>query len=263
MSTTNTKTTAVVASTTACACGLGKNDLEGLAAVGAGTFVGITGKMQGSANGTDFFDIPFFDIHGAFQDSGTTITLADSTAAFIARVANIQGYAAIQFKATAWVSGSAPVTVQTGVYTASPPAPLGPAGGNGAFGALTATSSIKSTSPSAGVGYATGAGSTVTQITTRATGVTINAICGKIQTDTTSLAAGAEAEFVVTNSAVAIGDVVVVSLRSGNTGVGTCFPFVSAVTAGTFNITISNLHASTAETGACVLNFAIVKAVTA
>ena len=60
---------------------------------------------------------------------------------------------------------------------------------------------------SSGIGYGTGSGSTVTQITNRATGVTINAICGAITTDTTSLAAEASADFVVTNSAVAIGDV--------------------------------------------------------
>ena len=37
---------------------------------------------------------------------------------------------------------------------------------------------------------------------------------------------------------------------------------VSAVAAGSFDITVMNQHASTAETGAIVINFAVVKAVT-
>ena len=43
---------------------------------------------------------------------------------------------------------------------------------------------VFSSSASDGIGYSTGAGAAVTQITSRATGVTINAICGKITTDT-------------------------------------------------------------------------------
>ncbi len=115
----------------------------------------------------------------------------------------------------------------------------------------------------AGIGYTTGAGGTVTQLTDRSTGVTLNTLCGKVQTDTTSLAAGAEAKFTVTNSTVAIGDTVVLSLRSGNSGIGTCLPWVSAVASGSFDITITNTHTSTAETGACVINFSVIKSVTA
>src|SRR3990167_2106071 len=79
--------------------------------------------------------------------------------------------------------------------------------------AVTTPLSFASSSASGGIGYATGAGAEVTQITSRATGVTINAICGTITTNTTSLAAEASAVFVVTNSAVAIGDVIILSMR--------------------------------------------------
>lgn len=120
-----------------------------------------------------------------------------------------------------------------------------------------------STSYSSALGYSTGAGGAVTQGTNRSTGVTLSKLTGAITTHTTSLAAGANAAFTVTNSLVAATDTVLVSLKSGNTGVGTCVPFVSAVGAGSFEITISNQHASTAETGACVLNFAVIKAVAA
>ena len=104
-----------------------------------------------------------------------------------------------------------------------------------------------------------GPSSTVTQTTNRSTGVTINATSGRITTDTTSLAAAAEASFTVTNSKVSATSVVVVNVASG--AAATPLAFVTAVAAGSFQITISNLHASTAETGALVLNFVVINGV--
>jgi len=113
-----------------------------------------------------------------------------------------------------------------------------------------------------GIGYGTGAGGSVTQITSRSTGVTVNALCGKITTDTTSLAAEASAVFTVTNSAVEIGDVIAVSQRSGSDGGNTAVN-VTTVAAGSFALRTSNNNASggTAETGAIIINFAVIKAV--
>jgi hypothetical protein len=119
---------------------------------------------------------------------------------------------------------------------------------------------IRSTSPTAGIGYATGAGGAVTQATSRATGVTLAKVSGAITTHTASLAAGASATFTVTNSAVAIGDVVVASIRSGATNKETRVA-VTAVAAGSFDLTVQNHHASTAEVGAIIINFAVIKAV--
>ena len=115
-----------------------------------------------------------------------------------------------------------------------------------------------------GFGYAAGSGGTVTQITSRATGVTLNKICGTITTINTSLAAEASADFVVTNSAVAAGDVVVLAVKSGLVGVGTIVS-VAAVGAGSFTIRVhnGNVAAGTAETGAIVINFAVIKSVAA
>jgi hypothetical protein len=114
----------------------------------------------------------------------------------------------------------------------------------------------------AGIGYRKGVGSTVTQATNRATGVTINAMCGVITTHNASLAAEASAVFTVTNSFVAIGDVVLCSMRSGSVALNTQVE-VTAVANGSFNITVvnNNVAAGTAETGAIVINFAILKAV--
>lgn len=122
---------------------------------------------------------------------------------------------------------------------------------------------LPSTSPTIGVGYATGAGGAVTQATDRTTGVTLNTICGAITTQATSLAAAAEVSFTVTNSAVAIGDVVVAVIRSGPTTVGSTQVYVHTIAAGSFGLTLANLHASVADTGAAIINFAVIKAVSA
>lgn len=99
--------------------------------------------------------------------------------------------------------------------------------------------------------------STVTQITNRATGVTLNSTAGQITTDDTSLAAAAEATFVVTNSYVTAKTVPIVVAASGQTA-DTSTAVVSAVAAGSFSITVYNHHASTADTGAMVINFVLV-----
>lgn len=112
--------------------------------------------------------------------------------------------------------------------------------------------------PDSGIGYAEG-GAAVTQATDRSTAVSINALCGAITTDDASLAAAAEATFTVTNPRVAAGDVIAISKASG----GTSIPVVSAVAAGSFAITLTNLHASDADTTAMVINFAVIKAVNA
>ena len=112
------------------------------------------------------------------------------------------------------------------------------------------------------VGYATGGGA-VTQITSRATAVELNKVCGQITTDTSSLAAEASAKFTVTNSFVAEGDVIVLSFRDAvalNTDV-----VVTDTASGTFELTVinNNVAAGTAETGAIVINFIVMKAVAA
>lgn len=113
-----------------------------------------------------------------------------------------------------------------------------------------------------GLGYTIGAGSTVTQITDRSTGVTINNLCGTITGMNSSLAASTSANFVVTNNRVAIGDVIHLSVQSGPTTNTSIFT-VSAVATGSFTIRAHNVSTSTADTGAPVLNFAVVKAVSA
>lgn len=106
-------------------------------------------------------------------------------------------------------------------------------------------------------------GSTVTQLTNRSTGVTISALSGTITTNNTSLAAEAAATFTVTNTTVEIDDVVLVSIRSGSNG-GNTKVFVSTVANGSFDIRVANDNAAagTAETGAIIINFIVMKATT-
>ncbi len=118
---------------------------------------------------------------------------------------------------------------------------------------LTAADSSQIGISTAGAGY----GGAVTQATSRTTGVTLNTLCGAITTNTTSLAAAGVASFTVTNSTVAITDVVLLSVRSGQTNKDSVFT-VTAVAAGSFEITLKNT-ALGAETGAAIINFMVVK----
>jgi hypothetical protein len=127
----------------------------------------------------------------------------------------------------------------------------------GGFLSVQASSSIRCLG-TGGIGYGGGAGSTVTQTTNRTTGVTINKTCGQITTSSASLAVAAVATFTVTDSTVAAVDVPHLAIASGAVNADT-IAYVSAVAAGSFNISVKNLNAATAETGAIVINFAIVK----
>lgn len=100
----------------------------------------------------------------------------------------------------------------------------------------------------------------VTQATNRTTGVTLNSLTGQITTNTTSLAAEASAAFTVTNSKVAANDIIVLAQKSGANSTDTDV-YVSAVAAGSFQITVANnnVAAGTAETGAIVISFAVIK----
>lgn len=108
-------------------------------------------------------------------------------------------------------------------------------------------------------GYATGAGGAVTQLTSKATGVTLNKLSGAITTHNAALAAAAEVKFTVTNNQVAATDVPVAAIKSGGTS-GSYFLTVGAVAAGSFDITIGNCSAGSLSQ-ALVINFVIVKAV--
>jgi len=121
---------------------------------------------------------------------------------------------------------------------------------------LTATGIIVSTG-TAGVGYATGAGGTVTQSTNRTTGVTLNKTSGAITLFSAAGSATA-ATFTVTNNTVAATDVIILNQKSGTDLYDL---MVTAVASGSFNITFRTTGGTTTETP--VFNFAVIKAVAA
>lgn len=120
------------------------------------------------------------------------------------------------------------------------------------------TGAIKS-SGTAGLGYVSTAGGTITQATSKTTGVTINKICGQITMNGAALAAAAEVSFVVTNNTVISTDVVIVNIQSVGTA-GAYFVTVGAVGNGSFSITVGNVSAGSLSQ-AIVLNFAVIKSV--
>lgn len=149
---------------------------------------------------------------------------------------------------TLGVSGNVAVNTDKLVVTAS-------------SGAVVSASSIKSSNATAGIGYATGAGGTVTQATSKSTGVTLSKVAGEIVMHDAELADGAVATFTVTNTAVAATDVIIVNHASVGTA-GTYHVWVSAVAAGSFKISVRNISGD-ALSEAIKLNVAVIKAVAA
>ena len=107
------------------------------------------------------------------------------------------------------------------------------------------------------VGYATGAGGTVTQGTSRTTGVTLSKRSGAI-TLFTAAGTSAYTSFTVTNTLVAATDTIIVNQKSGT---NTYLTFVTAVADGSFRITFSAVSGTASD--APVFNFVIVKGVAA
>lgn len=108
-----------------------------------------------------------------------------------------------------------------------------------------------------GLGYGTGSGGAVTQITSRTTGVTLNKTNGAI---TLVSAAGSATwqSFTVTNSTVAATDTIIANQKSGT---DLYMISVTAVAAGSFRISFATTGGTTTEQP--VFNFAVIKAVTA
>lgn len=128
-------------------------------------------------------------------------------------------------------------------------------------GAVSATRSIKSKGATYGIGYATGAGGTQTQATSKSTAVALNTVCGLITMNNASLAAATIVSFVFTNSAIAATDMVLVTHESGGT-LGAYTVNGRATGAGAGAIDVRNNTAG-ALGEAIVLRFAIIKTVNA
>jgi hypothetical protein len=170
-----------------------------------------------------------------FNDTNVTLTLGGATAtALLTPVTIAAGWTGILSTAR---GGTGPWTTAGTVLVSQGPS----------------NAPAWSSTPTA-FGYVAGAGGAVTQGTSRTTGVTSNTPTGAI---TLFSAAGSPtpATFTVTNNKIAATDVVILSVKSGATN---NYSFnVSAVTAGSFNITFW-AQTGTA-TDAPVVNFVVLK----
>jgi len=157
------------------------------------------------------------------------------------------------------LNGGTGVTTSTGsgnnVLSTSPTL-VTPVIGAATGTSLTASGVVVSTG-TAGVGYATGAGGSVIQGTSRTTGVTLNKTTGAITLFSAAGSATA-ASFTVTNSTVAATDVIILNQQTGTDLYDLA---VTAVAAGSFRITFITTGGTTTET--TIFNFAVIKGVVA
>ena len=145
-------------------------------------------------------------------------------------------------------------------YLASPPAIGGTAASTGAFTTVTASTSVLS-SGTGGIGYATGAGVAVTQLTSRTTTTPTTGVSksGAVTLFTTTAVVGTYFSFTVPNTGIAVTDTVVLSVRGAT---NTYTASVTAITAATsFQITMASVAGTASDTP--IVNFTIIKGVSA
>jgi hypothetical protein len=125
---------------------------------------------------------------------------------------------------------------------------------------VSVAAAITSSSGTGGLGYATGAGGTVTQATSKSTGVTLNKVTGTITMHNAAMTYNTKVSFTLTNSSIAATDFVLVQHESGGT-VG--YYFCTATPAAGSAVITVYLEGFTAGTlsEAIVLRFVVIKSV--
>jgi hypothetical protein len=108
-------------------------------------------------------------------------------------------------------------------------------------------------------GYAVGSGGTVTQATSKATGVTLSKSTGQITLNAAALASDTTASFTLTNTVIEAGDILILNHISGGTAGSYLLNAQSA--AGSASINVRNITAASLSE-AIVIAFAVIKAVT-
>jgi hypothetical protein len=106
------------------------------------------------------------------------------------------------------------------------------------------------------IGYATGAQGTVTQATSKSTGVTLNKSAGQITMSDAALNTLTNVTFTLTNSTLSAKDVLILNV-SGAATAGAYNCWVSSMSAGSATITLRNISGSSLSE-AVVINFAII-----
>jgi hypothetical protein len=107
------------------------------------------------------------------------------------------------------------------------------------------------------LGYAVGGQGSVTQATSKSTGVTLNKPSGQITMNGAALAAQTNVGFTLTNSTISAKDTLILTIASGAT-VASYNAWVTSLTAGSATLNLRNITAATSLSEAVVLNFAII-----
>ena len=108
------------------------------------------------------------------------------------------------------------------------------------------------------LGYTTAAQGTVTQATSKATGVTLNKSAGRITMAADALANGVAVSFTLTNSLISTNDVLILCVSAGAVLDPVAYTvYTSSLAAGSAVVTLRNLSA-TSRSEAVVVNFALI-----
>jgi hypothetical protein len=113
------------------------------------------------------------------------------------------------------------------------------------------------------MGYPTGTGGTVTQGTSRTTGVTLNKITGEIVLFAVGIAGHEADEFVLTNSTIEANDVIMICIKNGGSlSAGTRKYYVTSVNtvgAGTCTISVGNIDNGAIPSESPIIQFVVLK----
>lgn len=109
-------------------------------------------------------------------------------------------------------------------------------------------------------GYATGSGGTVTQATSKATGVTLNKPTGQITLNNAALAGDTTVSFTLTNTVIEANDILI--LNHISTGSAGSYLLNAGSAAGSATINVRNITTGSLSE-AIVIAFAVIKAVIA
>jgi hypothetical protein len=107
------------------------------------------------------------------------------------------------------------------------------------------------------LGYSSAAQGTVTQATSKSTGVTLNKSAGQITMNNAALGATTSVAFVLTNSTISAKDVVIVNVAGGTASTDTYNCWVSGHAAGSVTIVLRNISGGSLSE-AVVINFAVI-----
>lgn len=107
-----------------------------------------------------------------------------------------------------------------------------------------------------GIGYTPGAGGTVTQQTSKSTGVTLNKATGQITMNNAALLAATIVSFTLTNSAIEAADLLLLNHISG--GTAGAYTLNAQCALGSASINVRNASASNLSE-AIVIAYAVIK----